>query len=201
MDDEVEPPRIADHYANLRVSQTASRGQIQKAYLNLARTTHPDKKFGKATDAADFCKVQEAWECLSDSKRRADYDKIYFDVQDSWFSHRKLEASRRTREERRAAKKQPKQERMAAEAERIRKRDKRRRLAQEKARLEKLREEKTRQAEERSREAARRAWDETQRAAKERLLRERIAEVENGSDATIARMRYLWRLRALELGE
>ncbi|KAJ3579716.1 hypothetical protein NPX13_g853 [Xylaria arbuscula] len=207
MDDEVEPPRIGDHYADLGVSQTANRAQIRKAYLNLARTTYPDKKLGKNTDTADFRKVQEAWECLSDSNRRADYDKIYFDVQDSWSSYRKSEASRRAREERRTAEEQAKQERKEAEAERIRKLDEQRHLAQEKARLEKIREEKMRQAEERSREAARRAWDEKQRAAKERIRQERIAEAEKRSEEAAERLRVehqkaaAERLRATQIEE
>ncbi|KAI0531532.1 hypothetical protein GGR58DRAFT_524431 [Xylaria digitata] len=189
MDDTNEPPSIADYYADLGVSQSASKQQIRKAYLNLARATHPDKKPDKSTDAAGFRKVQEAWEYLSDSAKRDKYDKIYFDVQDAWARYRQKQGRRREREERRAAEERAESEQKTAEAERIRKRGERRRAAEEKARLEKLREEKARQAEERSREAARRGWDDRQRAAEERIRQERVAEAERRSEEVAARRR------------
>lgn len=57
MDYNNEPPTIADYYEDLGVSQTTSIKQIRKAYLNLARATHPDKRVDKSTDAAGFRKV------------------------------------------------------------------------------------------------------------------------------------------------
>ncbi|KAI1182969.1 hypothetical protein F5B17DRAFT_159908 [Nemania serpens] len=207
MDCASEPPSIADFYADLGVSQTASIKQIRKSYLNLARVTHPDKKLDKSTDAAGFRKVQEAWEYLSDSEKRANYDRIYFDVQDSWSRYKQKQDTWRQRQEQRAAEEQAERERRAAEAERIRKREEQRRISEEKARLEKLREQKARQAEERSRDAARRAWDDRQRAAKERIRQEKVAEAERRSEEAAARRRAeqekaaLERLQAAQMAE
>ncbi|TGJ78885.1 hypothetical protein E0Z10_g9878 [Xylaria hypoxylon] len=189
MDDSNEPPSIADYYADLGVSQTASKRQIRSAYLHRAMVTHPDKKLNKSTDATEFRKVHTAWEHLSDPTKRAKYDKIYFDIQDAWSKYKQKQESRREREEHRATKEQAESEERAAEADRIRKSEEQRRAAEEKARLEKLREKKVRQAEQRSREAARRAWDDRQRAAKERIRQERVAEAERRSEEVAARMR------------
>ncbi|KAF2966485.1 hypothetical protein GQX73_g7104 [Xylaria multiplex] len=196
-----------DYYADLGVSQSASKQQIRRAYLSLARATHPDKKPDKSTDAAGFRKVQEAWEYLSDSTKRANYDKIYLDVQYAWARYKEEQEWGRQREERRAAEARAERERKAAEAERARKREEQRRAAEEKARLDKLREEKARQAEERSHEAARRGWDDRQRAAEERMHQERVAEAERRSEEVAARRRLEQekeaseRLRAAELEE
>ncbi|KAI1421688.1 hypothetical protein F5Y12DRAFT_800716 [Xylaria sp. FL1777] len=184
-----KPPKIADYYADLGVCQTASKQQIRKAYRNLVIITHPDKKSDKSTDAADFRKVQEAWECLRDPTKRANYDEIYFDVQDAWNLYRQKQNERRTREERRAAEEQAESERRAAEAEQIRKREEQRQADEERARLEKLREQKVRQAEERSRDAARRAWEERQYAARKRMFQEKVAEAERRSEEAAARRR------------
>ncbi|KAI1116483.1 hypothetical protein F5Y14DRAFT_66558 [Nemania sp. NC0429] len=202
-----EPPSIADYYADLGVSQSDSIKQIRKAYHNLARATHPDKKHDKSSDAADFRKVQEAWEYLSNPNKRAYYDKIYFDVQDEWAKHRQKQDEWRQREERCAAEEQAERERRAAGAERIKKREEERRISEEKARLEKLREQKEREAEERSRAAAQRAWDDRQRAAREKIHQERVAEAERRSAEAAARLRVeqekaaLERLRAAQVEE
>ncbi|KAI2635229.1 hypothetical protein GGS21DRAFT_490442 [Xylaria nigripes] len=207
MSDIDEPPETPDYYANLCVSQTASKQQIRKAYLNLAKVTHPDKKGGNPDDAADFRQVNEAWEFLSDPVKRERYDRIYLDVQDAWYQYKQKKYERIRREERRAAKEKSRREREAAEAERIRKGEKQRRAAEEKARLEKLREKKMKQAEERSREVARRAWEERQRAARERILQEKAAEAERRSEEAAARMRIeqekaaIERLKAYEIEE
>ncbi|KAI1194374.1 hypothetical protein F5X97DRAFT_327641 [Nemania serpens] len=187
MDYNNEPPTIADYYEDLGVSQTTSIKQIRKAYLNLARATHPDKRVDKSTDAAGFRKVQEAWEHLSDSTKRANYDKIYLDVQHAWFRYKQERDRWRQRQERCAAE-QAERERKAAEAERIRKHEEKKQFFEEKAR----------QAEERSRDAARRAWDDRQRAAKERIRQERVVEAERKSEEAAARLRVEQEKAALE---
>lgn len=59
-----------DLYTILNVSKDATQEQIKKAYRKLASTHHPDK----GGDTAQFQKIAQAYEVLSDSTKRAQYD-------------------------------------------------------------------------------------------------------------------------------
>ncbi|HVF18654.1 MAG TPA: molecular chaperone DnaJ [Mycobacteriales bacterium] len=63
-----------DYYAALGVAKDASAAEIKKAYRKLARTLHPDKNSGDAASEDRFKEVSEAYDVLSDDKRRAEYD-------------------------------------------------------------------------------------------------------------------------------
>jgi molecular chaperone DnaJ len=63
-----------DYYGALGVSQGADAAEIKKAYRKLARDLHPDKNPGNADAEARFKDVSEAYDVLSDPKRRAEYD-------------------------------------------------------------------------------------------------------------------------------
>ncbi|MDQ1662207.1 MAG: molecular chaperone DnaJ [Blastococcus sp.] len=63
-----------DYYAALGVPKDADAAAIKKAYRKLARDLHPDKNPGNATAEATFKEVSEAYDVLSDVKRRAEYD-------------------------------------------------------------------------------------------------------------------------------
>jgi molecular chaperone DnaJ len=63
-----------DYYKTLGVPKDADADTIKKAYRKLARKYHPDANKGD-TDAEDrFKEVSEAYDVLSDSTRRAEYD-------------------------------------------------------------------------------------------------------------------------------
>lgn len=66
-----------DYYEVLGVSKSSSKDEIKKAYRKLAKELHPDKN--KAADAdAKFNEVQEAYDVLSDEKKRSTYDQYGF---------------------------------------------------------------------------------------------------------------------------
>jgi len=60
-----------DYYNTLGVEKGASKEEIKKAFHKLAHKYHPDKQGG---DEARFKEVNEAYQILSDEKKRAQYD-------------------------------------------------------------------------------------------------------------------------------
>ena len=61
----------SDYYNILGVSKTASADDIKRAYRKLAHEHHPDKKGG---DEKKFKEINEAYQVLSDEKKRQQYD-------------------------------------------------------------------------------------------------------------------------------
>jgi molecular chaperone DnaJ len=67
--------RKRDYYEVLGVERGANADDIRKSYRKLARQFHPD--VNKSSDAeAKFKEVNEAYEVLSDEKKRAAYDRF-----------------------------------------------------------------------------------------------------------------------------
>ena len=60
-----------DYYNVLGVEKSASKDDIKKAFYKLAAKYHPDKKGG---DEAKFKEINEAYQVLSDEKKRKEYD-------------------------------------------------------------------------------------------------------------------------------
>jgi len=63
-----------DYYAILGVEKSADSDEIKKRYRKLARELHPDKTKGDKTLEERFKAVSEAYDILSDEKKRAEYD-------------------------------------------------------------------------------------------------------------------------------
>lgn len=64
-----------DYYATLKVGSGASSDDIKKAYRRLAMKSHPDKNPNNRKEAeANFKRISEAYEVLSDPEKRAIYD-------------------------------------------------------------------------------------------------------------------------------
>lgn len=64
-----------DFYAVLGVSEKAAEPEIKKAYRSLAMKYHPDRN-GDADAADKFKEVNEAYQTLSDAKKRQEYDML-----------------------------------------------------------------------------------------------------------------------------
>ena len=62
-----------DYYKILGVSKSASSDELKKAYRKLAHQYHPDKPSG---DEAKFKEINEAYQVLSDAKKRSSYDQF-----------------------------------------------------------------------------------------------------------------------------
>lgn len=70
--------KFQDYYDVLGLSREADAAAIKKAYRKLAMKWHPDRHKGKEQDAAEaeFKRVSEAYEVLSDPEKRAKYDRF-----------------------------------------------------------------------------------------------------------------------------
>ncbi len=67
-----------DYYAILGISRKANESEIKKRYRRLARKNHPDVNPGDSSAEERFKRIQEAYDVLSNPKKRAMYDKYGF---------------------------------------------------------------------------------------------------------------------------
>ena len=67
-----------DYYETLGVARNASEDDIRKAYRKLARKYHPDLNPGDKAAEERFKNVQEAYDVLSDAKKKQMYDSVGF---------------------------------------------------------------------------------------------------------------------------
>jgi molecular chaperone DnaJ len=72
------PAKQEDYYQTLGVERGADADDIRKAYRKLARKHHPDLNPGDKAAEERFKKVQEAYDILSDDKKRQMYDQYGF---------------------------------------------------------------------------------------------------------------------------
>src|SRR5437764_12325651 len=67
-----------DYYELLGVPRKASAKDIRSAFRKLARKYHPDLNPGDKSAEEKFKQLQEAYDVLSDSKKRQMYDQYGF---------------------------------------------------------------------------------------------------------------------------
>jgi molecular chaperone DnaJ len=72
---------MKDYYQILEVDRNASEDEIKRAYRRLALKYHPDRNPGDKNAEEKFKEINEAYACLSDPQKRAQYD-TYGTVED-----------------------------------------------------------------------------------------------------------------------
>src|SRR5437763_7136309 len=65
-----------DFYDILGVKRNASEDEIKTAYRKLARQYHPDRNPGDKQAETKFKEIQEAYDVLSDTNKRAQYNRF-----------------------------------------------------------------------------------------------------------------------------
>ena len=74
-----------DYYEVLGVNKNADAATIKKAYRKLAKKYHPDSNEGNASAAEHFKEVNEAYDVLSDEKKRKLYMGLFYDSEKPQF--------------------------------------------------------------------------------------------------------------------
>ena len=75
-----------DYYKILGVDRKASADDIKKTFRKLAMKYHPDRNRGNKEAEEKFKEINEAYEVLSDPKKRARYDQLG-DSYSQWQEH------------------------------------------------------------------------------------------------------------------
>src|SRR3954454_12534008 len=65
---------LKDYYKILELTPGASVADIKKSFRRLALLYHPDRNFGSNIHEAKFKEIKEAYDVLSDTKQRQEYN-------------------------------------------------------------------------------------------------------------------------------
>ncbi|NML21053.1 J domain-containing protein [Pseudoflavitalea sp. G-6-1-2] len=83
---------LKDYYTILEVTPVATLQEIKRSFRKLALKYHPDKNDGDQLSAARFVEIQEAYEILSNPKRREayNYERWYVRYKGEGYANRPL---------------------------------------------------------------------------------------------------------------
>jgi len=65
-----------EYYEILEINQNADKKEIKKAFKKLAKIHHPDRNTNNPNAEEEFKRINEAYQVLSDDKKRATYDRF-----------------------------------------------------------------------------------------------------------------------------
>jgi curved DNA-binding protein CbpA len=66
---------LLNHYQTLGLSYRATQAEVKASFRELAKKYHPDQNANDSQAESRFRSIKEAYECLSNKTRRAEYDK------------------------------------------------------------------------------------------------------------------------------
>jgi len=89
---------MSDPYSTLGVARSASADEIRRAYRKLAKELHPDARPGDSAAEERFKQVSQAFHLLSDSEKRARFDRGEIDGDGNERSHFASQGARRSRQ-------------------------------------------------------------------------------------------------------
>lgn len=84
------------YYDVLGVLRTSSQGEIKNHYRKLVKEFHPDRKPGDKLAEERFKVIVAAYECLSDPRKRATYDKMLDELNRSDFQFQPRDSNQQT---------------------------------------------------------------------------------------------------------
>ncbi len=73
-----------NHYEVLKISPLASASAIKKSYQKLVRIHHPDKNLDNPSSADTFKQINEAYQVLSDTFKRKEFDRLMKKEKADW---------------------------------------------------------------------------------------------------------------------
>lgn len=76
---------VDNYYDTLGISKDANGEEIKKAYRKKAMESHPDRHGGDKEKEAQFKKINEAYQTLSDPQKKAHYDRFWTSEWMWWF--------------------------------------------------------------------------------------------------------------------
>ncbi len=77
---------MINYYKTLRINSTATLEEIRHSFRILAHQYHPDKTNGDKSSSDMFVEIKEAYDTLSDTHKRQQYDSVFKQYYNNYYS-------------------------------------------------------------------------------------------------------------------